>query len=112
MKNTKFLIILLTVTAAALCLGIYIGRSYIDGQITVQVEKTQHNEGLIDLNTASTSELSMLPQISPALARKIIEYRDAHNGFESIFELLEVPGISYRTIDLIKDYIILNHKGE
>src|SRR3990167_2153698 len=32
----------------------------------------------VDINTASVAELERLPQIGPALASRIVEYRNAH----------------------------------
>jgi len=57
--------------------------------LTVVVEACVNNIG-VDLNTASTSLLSYIAGIGPALAGNIIEYRDKHGGFKSRRELLKV----------------------
>lgn len=49
--------------------------------------------GLIDLNRASAEELDTLPGIGPALAARIITFRDTHGPFTSIEQLREVAGI-------------------
>lgn len=105
MKNTKYILILLTAVMLALNVGIFIGRSNYDGSVTALVEKHPDSDGLINLNTATASQLSVLPGISEALARRIIDYREDHGRFGSIYDLLEVPGISYSTMNDIKDYV-------
>jgi hypothetical protein len=42
---------------------------------------------LIDINSASLDEIKSLPGINIVLAKRIIEYREQHNGFKSLNEL-------------------------
>ena len=49
--------------------------------------------GLINLNSADQATLETLPHVGPALAQRIIAYRDEHGGFASVDELAEVSGI-------------------
>ncbi|MBM7519712.1 helix-hairpin-helix domain-containing protein [Nocardioides nitrophenolicus] len=53
---------------------------------------------LVNLNTAGQAELESLPQVGPVTAQSIIAWRDAHGGFTSIDELLEVDGIGPKTL--------------
>jgi competence protein ComEA len=48
---------------------------------------------LLDLNQATQAQLETLPGIGPAKAQAIITYREQHNGFQSIEQLLKVKGI-------------------
>jgi competence protein ComEA len=66
---------------------------------------TSQSAVLIDLNTASASELDLLPGIGPTLAQRIIEYRDRHNGFKTIDELRQVSGIGPKKLEAIKDRV-------
>jgi competence protein ComEA len=48
---------------------------------------------LVNINTASLSELDGLDGVGPSTAQKIIDYRTANGGFTSIEQIKEVPGI-------------------
>jgi competence protein ComEA len=51
------------------------------------------SDGLVHLNTADVAALDTLPRIGPALAQRIIDWRDANGPFTSVDQLLEVTGI-------------------
>ena len=50
-------------------------------------------DAVVDLNTADQATLETLPGIGPALAGRIIAWRDEHGGFTAVEDLLEVSGI-------------------
>ena len=60
---------------------------------------------LINLNTATVQQLQTLPGIGPALARRIVDFREKNHGFKRIEELLAVPGISERKWNAIRDKV-------
>jgi competence protein ComEA len=47
----------------------------------------------LDINRADANALQALPGIGPALARRIVAYREAHGPFRESGDLLRVPGI-------------------
>jgi competence protein ComEA len=49
--------------------------------------------------------LESLPYIGPALALRIIAYRQSHGPFKEIAEIQNVPGIGSKTFEQIKDLI-------
>ena len=63
------------------------------------------NNSTININTANLGELDTLPGIGPALAQRIIDYRQANGGFKTTEEIKNVPGIGEKKYDGIKDLI-------
>jgi competence protein ComEA len=59
---------------------------------------------LVNINTATADELDELPEVGPATAQAIIEYRQGHGPFRSVEELEEVPGIGPATLEKIKPF--------
>lgn len=61
--------------------------------------------GTINLNTATASELELLPQIGPALAARIIDYRTTHGPYRQLADLDKVKGIGPKTLDKLKGLV-------
>jgi competence protein ComEA len=59
----------------------------------------------LNVNTASAAELEALPNIGPATAQRIVEYRETFGPFEAPEEILEVPGVGPATFAQIQDLI-------
>lgn len=60
-------------------------------------------EQKVDLNTATVEELAQLPGIGPALAGRIITYRDTVHPFQEPVEITAVPGVSEKIYQAIAD---------
>jgi competence protein ComEA len=56
----------------------------------------------VNINTADVEELDALPEVGPATAEAIIEYRRANGSFRTLEDLEEVPGIGPTTLEEIK----------
>jgi competence protein ComEA len=59
----------------------------------------------LNLNTATAEQLDELDGVGPATAQHIIDYREAHNGFGSVEELDQVPGIGEARLAALRDKV-------
>lgn len=82
-----------------------------DGQ-TIYVpslyEATSNDEvedGLVNINQADKDMLMTLPGIGESKADIIIQYREEHGSFETIEELMDIPGIKEGVFNKIKSLI-------
>jgi competence protein ComEA len=62
--------------------------------------------GSIDINSANENALEALPGIGPALAARIIAFREVNGPFDSVEDLADVSGVTPRMIDDITPYAI------
>lgn len=61
--------------------------------------------GPVNINIAIAAELETLPGIGPKTADAIVEYREANGPFQTIEDIMDVPGIGEGTFEKIKDGI-------
>lgn len=61
-------------------------------------------DGKIDINTADTIDLTLLPGIGEVLAQRIVKYREENGPFQSLEELSNVDGIGQKRLDEIIKY--------
>ena len=60
---------------------------------------------LVNVNTATATELETLPRIGPVTAQRIIEYREANGPFAAVEDIQDVPGIGPATFEGLEDMI-------
>lgn len=63
--------------------------------------------GLISLSTATKADLESIPGIGPAIAQRILDYRQTSGGFKTIEELEAVKGIGPKKLTQIRPYVKL-----
>lgn len=62
-------------------------------------------DGRVNLNTADAVQLEELPRVGPALAERIIAWRDDNGRFTSVDDLLAVPGIGDKMLSSLRDLV-------
>jgi competence protein ComEA len=61
----------------------------------------------LDLNAATAADLQKLPGIGPALAARIVEYRQKAGGFKKVEELMNVQGIGEASFLKLKSLVAI-----
>ncbi len=60
----------------------------------------------LDLNRATAGDLAALPAVGATRAASIVEERAARGGrFDSVDELLDVPGVGPRTLAAVRPFL-------
>jgi competence protein ComEA len=61
--------------------------------------------GKVAINQADVKGLEALPGVGPVLAQRILDYRNAHGPFETVEDLLDVPGIGESKLAALRDAV-------
>ena len=67
---------------------------------------------VMDLNTATLSDLTRLPGIGEKKGQAILDWREANGGFETVEELLEVRGIGEGILAQLRPYVTVGTPAE
>lgn len=84
--------------------GMSEGVAYSDDRIAGSGDK-ETSDGLININTASVSELKSLPGIGDVKAEAIVSYRETNGKFKSIDDITKVPGVKSGLLEQIRSKI-------
>lgn len=61
----------------------------------------------VRVNTADAASLDSLPGVGPVLAARIVAYREANGPFETVEDLLDVPGIGESKLAAMRDAVLV-----
>ena len=121
MKKAMLAMLAVFIAFIFVIIGMLIGRSTTANQIVfansgqqdithisaqasdVSVQREQ--SGKININTATVSQLQMLPNIGETLAQRIVDYRNTHGDFASIEDITLVEGIGQKRLEEIQEFI-------
>lgn len=112
------------VTADAVLAGVNLARIVSDGEqiVVPDAEGSQEAEAAgsatgggggdapaagsqVNLNTADAAALQVLSGVGPALAQRIIEWREVNGRFTDVEQLLDVSGIGAKTLEGFRDQV-------
>lgn len=73
----------------------------------VEEHVTFHGASSININNASQDLLETLPGVGPAIAGRIVAWRDSNGGFAIVEDLMQVQGIGPKVYESLKDLVTL-----
>ncbi|MFI8632102.1 ComEA family DNA-binding protein [Microbacterium sp. NPDC077663] len=62
-------------------------------------------DGRVNLNTADLAALDTLPRVGPAIAQRILDWRETNGRFTSVDDLMAVPGIGEKMLASLRDLV-------
>ena len=70
-----------------------------------KVVQSQSSAAKIDINRATAKQLEQLPGVGPVTAKRIVDYRNTNGKFDKLQDLVNVRGISWAKLDVMRDMI-------
>jgi competence protein ComEA len=64
-------------------------------------------DGRVRVNQATAAELETLPGVGPVLAQRILDFREEHGLYQTVEDLLDVPGIGEAKLASLRDHLIV-----
>lgn len=80
----------------------------VQGDTAQSAAEEVSDDGRVNLNTATRTQLMTLPGIGEAKADSIIAYREENGRFSSIEDIKKIEGIKEGVFEKIKDSIVVN----
>ena len=81
-------------------------------QTTSRAAKASATAGIVNINTASATDLEALPGIGAKTAARIVEYRQKNGPFKKIEELMNVRGVGEKNFLKLKPQITVTTRAE
>jgi competence protein ComEA len=69
--------------------------------------ESEGSGSVVNINTATAAELSLLPGVGPSKAQAIIKYRGAH-AFKKVEDILRVKGIGRKSFKAMRPYLTVD----
>ena len=94
-------------SACALALMVSMGSGVGGTRLEARALQQEVKAPLLNINTATAAEFEKLPGVGPAMALRIVEYRQKNGGFKKIEELMNVRGIGEASFLKLKPQIMV-----
>lgn len=103
-----FLILALALTSFALATIDFGSRGNVTADVNAD-DRSPTTGFRINVNQASATELSLLPQVGPVLAKRIVAEREAHGPFLSVSDLARTTGIGPDRIARLRPLVVTDY---
>src|SRR6266511_2592810 len=67
--------------------------------------------GVVNINTADVTQLSLLPRVGQKAAQRIVDYRTAHGPFQKSTDIMQVKGFGNKSFERLSAYIVVEGKS-
>jgi competence protein ComEA len=91
-------------------LGLAFGMMGIVAGAATAATRSSALDGVVNINTASSEELQLLPGVGKVRAEAIVARRQEKGGFKSVDDLKEVKGIGDSMLDRMRPHVSLTGK--
>lgn len=61
--------------------------------------------GKLNINTATSEQLQLLPGVGPAKADRVVAFRKANGAFKRVKDLRRVKGFGYKSLQKLEKYL-------
>ncbi|HCV42012.1 MAG TPA: hypothetical protein DGH68_00900 [Bacteroidetes bacterium] len=85
--------------------GMKSGDSIRSGSSLTRAKDVTRPGSIVNINTATKTELVRLPGIGEAYAERIVAYRNEHGPFESVDQLAKVKGIGKKRMEHLRPFV-------
>jgi len=75
--------------------------------VAANAAEKKNSESVVNINTATAAELSLLPGVGPSKAQSIIKYRGKHK-FKKVEDILRVKGIGRKSFRAMRPYLAVD----
>lgn len=65
----------------------------------------------VNINTANSEQLQLVPGIGPATADKILQMRKSYGAFKSVDDLLAIRGLGPKRLEKMRKYLTIGKAG-
>ena len=66
--------------------------------------------GVVNINTADTAQLALLPRVGVKAAQRIADYRKEHGNFRKTSDLMQVKGFGEKSFQRLSAYVTVEGK--
>jgi competence ComEA-like helix-hairpin-helix protein len=66
--------------------------------------------GVVNINTADTTQLALLPRVGVKAAQRIADYRKEHGNFRKTSDLMQVKGFGQKSFERLSAYVTVDGK--
>jgi competence protein ComEA len=66
--------------------------------------------GVVNINTADVSQLSLLPRVGAKAAQRIVDYRREHGPFKKTTDLMQVKGFGEKSYERLASLLTVDGK--